>query len=59
MFLWVDIDLYAHRDSLNQLTMNEDGIQMDDWMRVSSLWPKQPADGRLHIFVKLPATIGE
>ncbi|KAK2462631.1 hypothetical protein APHAL10511_005364 [Amanita phalloides] len=54
--LMVDIDLNTHtRDSLSQLAIKEgDGVQMLDWTRVSEIWPNQPADRRLHIFVKLP-----
>ncbi|KAK2459274.1 hypothetical protein APHAL10511_008695, partial [Amanita phalloides] len=54
--LMVDVDLNTHtRDSLRQLAIKEeDGIQMLDWTRVSEVWPNQPADRRLHIFVKLP-----
>ena len=32
----------------------EDGIHMLDWKHVWEFWPKQPANHRLHIFVKLP-----
>ncbi|KAF8695002.1 hypothetical protein AX14_001918 [Amanita brunnescens Koide BX004] len=54
--LKVDIDLDIHADSLCQLVIKEDGIRMLDWKRISMFWPKQPADDRLHIFVRLPAT---
>jgi hypothetical protein len=49
---------YTSLDSLRQLAINEneEGVQeLTDWAPVSYFWPAQPADDRLHIFVKLPA----
>ncbi|KAF8351822.1 hypothetical protein F5887DRAFT_932526 [Amanita rubescens] len=60
--LKVDIDLNTRtRHSLSQLAITGkggDGIQMLDWTSVSENWPIQPADRRLHIFVKISPTTG-
>jgi hypothetical protein len=55
----VDICLDSHGDSLQQLAITEDGegVQnLTEWKLISEYWDEQPADGRLHIFVKPPTT---
>jgi hypothetical protein len=56
--LWqVDVDLNANEDSLPQLTItgDDESVQLRDWKPISYYWLKQPANDRLHIFVKAPA----
>jgi hypothetical protein len=62
MFFQVDIDLRGHNgDSLSRLRIENDDIgveRLTEWESVEELWPEQPADKYLSVFVKLPA-IGE
>jgi hypothetical protein len=62
MLFQVDIDLRGHNaDSLSRLRIENDDIgveRLTEWESVEELWPEQPADKYLSVFVKLPA-IGE
>ena len=55
----VDVDLNAHdKDSISRLEIEEDdkGVQkLTEWNLVSNYWSSQSPNGRLDIFVKLPA----
>jgi hypothetical protein len=56
----VDVDLNDHdEDSLQSLVITKDdkGVhKLMGWKPISDYWAVQPANDRLHVFVKLPAT---
>jgi hypothetical protein len=56
----VDIYLNTHtKDSLSRFDVKEDdkGVQkLTEWELVSDYWSTQPANGRLQVFVNLPAS---